>query len=169
MRADTYYTEIDSPLGKLLLRGKSDVLTGVYMENHRRGPADSDSVTRDDARFADARTQFAEYFAGRRVAFDLPLDRTAGTPFQRQVWQALLEIPYGETITYGELARRIGQPAAVRAVGLANGSNPLSVVVPCHRVIGAGGRLVGYGGGLDRKRLLLDLEARSRPGTLFTT
>ena len=93
----------------------------------------------------------------------------AGTPFQRQVWQALLEIPYGETITYGELARRIGQPAAVRAVGLANGSNPLSVVVPCHRVIGAGGKLIGYGGGLDRKRLLLDLEARSRPGTLFTT
>ena len=124
---------------------------------------------RDDARFADARAQFTEYFAGQRTEFDLPLDCATGTEFQRLVWRALCDIPYGETISYGELARRIGQPAAVRAVGLANGRNPLSIVVPCHRVVGTGGKLTGYGGGLDRKRHLLDLEARVRPGALFTT
>ena len=90
-----------------------------------------------------------------------------GSPFQRQVWAALLDIPYGGTITYGELARRIGQPAAVRAVGLANGRNPVSLIVPCHRVVGAGGKLTGYGGGTARKRALLDLEARRREGELF--
>ena len=164
-----YYSEMDSPLGKLRLLGDASVLTGIYMENHLRGPADPAIGTRDDARFADTRAQLAEYFTGERTAFDLPLDRLTGTAFQRQVWQALLGIPYGETISYGELARRIGQPAAVRAVGLANGSNPLSVVVPCHRVVGTGGRLVGYGGGLERKRFLLALEARCHLGPLFTT
>ena len=163
----TFYTETNSPLGRLLLRGTADCLTGIYMENHLRGPADPAVGTRDDTRFADARAQLAEYFDGKRTAFDLPLDRAAGTVFQRQVWRALLDIPYGETITYGELARRIGQPAAVRAVGLANGSNPLSVVVPCHRVVGTGGKLTGYGGGLENKRRLLALEAQHRPGGLF--
>ena len=169
MHPDPFYTEIDSPLGKLLLRGTADALTGLYMEDHRRGPADPAAGTRDDARFADARAQLAEYFDGQRTTFDLPLDQASGSAFQRRVWQALHDIPYGETISYAELARRIGHPAAVRAVGLANGSNPLSVVVPCHRVVGTGGKLTGYGGGLERKRFLLDLEARRRPDTLFTT
>ena len=163
----SYYTEMDSPLGKLLLRGHAGCLTGIHMENHRHGPANPATGTRDDARLADAHAQLAEYFEGRRTAFDLRLDRAAGTVFQRRVWAALLDIPYGETITYGELARRIGHPEAVRAVGLANGRNPLSVVVPCHRVVGAGGKLTGYGGGLDNKRRLLELETRHRPGGLF--
>ncbi len=165
----TFFSEMPTPLGTLLLRGDGTVLTGVYMENHRHGPTDHGGAVRDDTRFAVARAQFTEYFAGQRTEFDLPLDRTTGTAFQRQVWQALGDIPYGETISYGELARRIGQPLAVRAVGLANGHNPLSIVVPCHRVVGTGGKLTGYGGGLDRKRHLLDLEARARPGTLFAT
>ena len=167
MHPITYYTEMDSPLGTIRLRGTPDHLTGVFMENHRHGPTDQHATQRDNTLFANARAQLAEYFAGERTTFDLPLDRTVGTAFQRQVWQALLDIPYGETISYGELARRIGAPAAVRAVGLANGRNPLSIVVPCHRVIGAGGKLTGYGGGMDRKRLLLDLEARRRPGSLW--
>ena len=164
-----YFSEMSTPLGTLLLRGDGTVLTGIFMENHRHGPTDHADAVRDDARFTDARAQFTEYFAGQRTEFDLPLDRATGTAFQRQVWRALGDIPYGETISYGELARRIGQPAAVRAVGLANGRNPLSIVVPCHRVVGTGGKLTGYGGGLDRKRHLLDLEARVRPGALFAT
>ena len=160
-------TEIPSPLGPLVLRGTTRGLTGLYMRDHRHGPMESERAgwPRDDALFADARAQLDEYFAGTRTAFDLPLDHDAlgGTAFQRRVWSALSEIAYGETISYGELARRIGQPAAVRAVGLANGRNPVSIIVPCHRVIGANGTLTGYGGGMDRKRRLLDLEAR-RPG-----
>jgi methylated-DNA-[protein]-cysteine S-methyltransferase len=101
--------------------------------------------------------QLAEYFRGERTEFDLPLD-PKGTGFQRAVWKALLEIPYGETCSYGDLARAIGRPAAVRAVGAANGSNPIAIIIPCHRVIGASGKLVGYGGGLPMKRMLLDLE-----------
>jgi methylated-DNA-[protein]-cysteine S-methyltransferase len=116
------------------------------------------SWTRAEEPFEPVRRQLLEYFAGRRTEFDLRLSM-AGTPFQESVWRALQEIPYGETISYGELARRIGRPADARAVGTANGRNPIAVVVPCHRVIGADGRLVGYGGGLERKRLLLDLEA----------
>ena len=112
------------------------------------------------------RTQLGDYFAGRLTSFDVPM-QLEGTPFQREVWQGLLEIDYGETISYGELARRIGRPRAVRAVGLANGQNPIAVIVPCHRVIGADGTLTGYGGGLDRKRLLLDLEARLLAPAMF--
>ncbi len=157
-----HYTETDSPLGTMLLCGTDDGLTGLYMESHRHGPAEADRAgwQRDDTRFADARVQLAEYFAGTRQTFDLRVDHAAlrGTPFQRRVWNALAEIPFGVTISYGELARRISQPAAVRAVGLANGRNPLSIIVPCHRVIGANGTLTGYGGGTDRKRRLLDLE-----------
>ncbi len=165
-----YYTEIASPLGTIGLRATAHGMTGLYMEEHRHGPdlAERAGWTRDDVPFAQARLQLAEYFAGTRTVFDLALDRDAigGTAFQRRVWAALLEIPYGETISYGELARRIGQPAAVRAVGLANGRNPVSVVVPCHRVIGASGRLTGYGGGMERKSTLLALEARARGGEL---
>jgi methylated-DNA-[protein]-cysteine S-methyltransferase len=108
--------------------------------------------------FAEARTQLTEYFAGRRTVFDLPLEM-AGSPFQRRAWRALQDIPYGETISYGEQARRIDRPADPRAVGQANGRNPIAVIVPCHRVIGADGSLTGYGGGVERKRLLLELEA----------
>jgi methylated-DNA-[protein]-cysteine S-methyltransferase len=115
------------------------------------------AAVRDDEAFAAAREQLAAYFAGERTDFDLPVTAT-GTPFQHEVWQALTEIPYGTTWSYGELARHIGKPAAVRAVGLANGRNHVSIVVPCHRVVGANGSLTGYGGGIERKRFLLDLE-----------
>jgi methylated-DNA-[protein]-cysteine S-methyltransferase len=110
------------------------------------------------ARFPDAEVQLDEYFAGKRTQFDLPL-HPIGTPFQIEVWEALKAIPYGEVRSYGDIAEQIGRPGASRAVGLANGRNPISVIVPCHRVIGASGSLTGYGGGLERKRLLLDLEA----------
>ena len=171
MNTTCYYSEIPSPLGVLSLRGSERGLTGVYMAQHRHGPPDGERAhwQRDDVRFSDARTQLDEYFAGKRTRFDLPLDAggIGGTAFQRRVWTGLSEIAYGETISYGELARRIGQAAAVRAVGLANGRNPVSIIVPCHRVIGANGTLTGYGGGMDRKRLLLDLEARHAPGSLL--
>ena len=117
------------------------------------------------APFPEARAQLEDYFAGRRRTFDLPL-APVGTPFQRRVWEALREIPYGETVSYGVLAARLGQPGAGRAVGLANGQNPISIVIPCHRVIGAGGALTGYGGGLERKRWLLALEGGSEPAQL---
>ena len=160
----SYYTEFVSPIGVLLLRGSTRGLTGLYMEEHLHGPVEQERAgwTRDDARFVKERRQLEEYFAGTRVAFDLPLDlaSTGGTAFQQRVWAALSGIPYGETISYGELARRIGQPAAVRAVGLANGRNPVSIIVPCHRVIGANGALTGFGGGIKRKQVLLELEAR---------
>ena len=166
-----FYTEFSSPFGVFNLRGTAAGLTGVYMEDHRHGPTPEERAAwiRDDARFAAARSQLEEYFQGQRTAFDLPLDLagTGGTSFQRRVWAALGDIPYGATISYGELARRIGQPAAVRAVGLANGRNPLSIIVPCHRVLGTGGALTGYGGGMARKRALLDLEARTSGRTLL--
>ncbi len=171
MTTTHFCTEFPSPVGVVNLRGTAAGLTGVYMEAHRHGPTleERSGWLRDDARFAAARSQLEEYFAGRRTVFDLPLDLagTGGTAFQRRVWAALGDIPYGATISYGELARRIGQPAAVRAVGLANGRNPLSIIVPCHRVVGASGALTGYGGGMTRKRALLDLEARTSGRTLL--
>ncbi|MFE2755231.1 methylated-DNA--[protein]-cysteine S-methyltransferase [Actinosynnema sp. NPDC059335] len=112
---------------------------------------------RADPRLGGVAPQLEEYFAGKRTAFDLPLSM-AGTPFQRTVWDALKEIPHGETMTYGELAARIGRPTASRAVGLANGKNPISIIVPCHRVVGSTGGLTGYGGGIERKRMLLGFE-----------
>jgi methylated-DNA-[protein]-cysteine S-methyltransferase len=152
------YTSLDSPLGELLLVGDGRALHGLYMQEGRTArPVDSDWEAAPE-RFAEARTQLREYFAGRRTAFDLPLE-LSGSPFQRRVWRALQDIPYGETISYGEQARRIGRPADPRAVGQANGRNPIAVIVPCHRVIGADGSLTGYGGGVERKRLLLELEA----------
>ena len=110
------------------------------------------------------RDQLEAYFAGERVEFDVPLDLDEATPFRRSVWSALLEIPYGETVSYGELARRLALPTAARAVGAANGSNPISIIIPCHRVIGSSGDLTGYAGGLERKRYLLRHEADVRPG-----
>ena len=154
----TIFTTEQSPVGEITLVGDGDALTGLYMTEHRHRPPLPEGARRDGAPFADARRQLGEYFAGERTEFDLPLGM-AGSPFQRQVWRALLDIPYGETVSYGELAQRVGRPGAARAVGLANGRNPISIVVPCHRVIGSSGALTGYGGGTERKRFLLDLEA----------
>jgi methylated-DNA-[protein]-cysteine S-methyltransferase len=158
MKASAYFSELPSPIGLITLRASDRGLSGIFLENARHAPQRPADWLRDDVVLADARTQLTEYFAGARTSFSLPLDLTSGTPFQQCVWSALLTIPHGETVSYGEIARRIGQPKAVRAVGLANGRNPISIVVPCHRVIGANGTLTGYGGGLDRKQALLTLE-----------
>lgn len=153
----TYWTDVEhTPIGRLRLTANDDgSLTGVFMETDPREP--EATWVRDDETFEQARQQLSEYFAGERKEFDLDL-APEGTPFQRKVWEALLTIPYGEVRSYGEVAGQIGKPGAARAVGLANGKNPIAVIVPCHRVIGASGSLTGYGGGLERKRTLLDLE-----------
>jgi methylated-DNA-[protein]-cysteine S-methyltransferase len=153
-----HITTVESPIGELTLASDGEALTGLYMTDQRHRPELPHAEGDDDAVLAAAREQLAEYFAGERREFDLPL-KPAGTPFQRAVWEALREIPYGETAGYGELANRLGRPGAARAVGLANGRNPIAIVVPCHRVIGAAGALTGYGGGLERKRYLLELES----------
>ncbi len=151
------YTTVDSPIGELLLTGDGHALTGLHMSGGRFAPVASDDWERDDHGFDDVRAQLAAYFAGELTEFDVPL-AAAGTVFQRSVWRALEEIPYGRTWSYGQLAARVGNVRACRAVGLANGRNPIAIIVPCHRVIGASGTLTGYGGGLERKRQLLDLE-----------
>lgn len=158
------FTEMDSPIGVIQLLGTAQGLTGLYMEKHRHGPEDTAGWERNDELFKTARAQLTDYFAGKLTDFSVPIDREnlGGTAFQRQVWTELEKIPFGVTISYGELAARIGNPKAVRAVGLANGQNPISIIVPCHRVIGANGTLTGYGGGLERKRWLLDLESGTR-------
>jgi len=156
------YTYVDSPIGRLLLSCDGECLTGVYMDVPSKSPREMQGWVQDAnaAPLPATVRQLSEYFAGTRREFDLPL-RLDGTPFQQRVWQSLTEIPYGETWSYGELAKRIGNPNASRAVGLANGSNPIAILVPCHRVIGADGSLTGYGGGLDRKRWLLAHEGVS--------
>lgn len=156
----TCYTYIDSPLGPLRVQGDGDFVTGLFMANHRGWPGVEASWRQADAPFATVRAQLAEYFAGTRRRFEVPL-RLGGTPFQRQVWQELLRIPFGATISYAELARRVGRPAGARAVGHANGRNPVSIIVPCHRVIGADGRLTGYAGGVDKKHWLLAWERQA--------
>lgn len=155
----TYFTRLESPVGTLLLTATETGLTGIVFDGRRARAALGDAARERPSHpvLRRATRQLQEYFAGTRRAFDLPL-APSGTPFQRDVWNALLDIPYGETRSYGEVARRIGRPKAVRAVGAANGANPLPVVVPCHRVIGADGSLTGYGGGIARKRKLLALE-----------
>jgi methylated-DNA-[protein]-cysteine S-methyltransferase len=155
----TTFTITPSPVGPLTLVGEGDQLVGLYFQNVPEAAAPPAAWVRDDRRLRDAAAQLAEYFAGKRRRFDLPL-APRGTPFQQQVWKELQRIPFGETATYGDIARAIGKPAAVRAVGGANHHNPLSIVIPCHRVIGADGSMTGYGGELHRKRLLLELEAR---------
>lgn len=164
-----YTTQIESPIGALTLVSDGVALVGVYMESTRHEPEIDRGWTRDDSArpFPEARRQFGAYFAGDLREFDLPL-AAAGTAFQKTVWGELQKIPYGSTISYGELARRVGNPNASRAVGLANGQNPLSIVIPCHRVIGANGKLVGYGGGLDRKKVLLELEGAVDRHNLFS-
>jgi methylated-DNA-[protein]-cysteine S-methyltransferase len=153
------YSFVPSPIGPLLLTAEGPVLTGLYLNLHKGGPTPQPEWRRTDEPFAQVRRQLDAYFAGYLQTFDLPL-RLAGTPFQARVWQELVRIPLGTTITYAQLAARIGQPGAARAVGHANGRNPISIIVPCHRVIGAGGALGGYGGGLENKRWLLELERR---------
>jgi methylated-DNA-[protein]-cysteine S-methyltransferase len=149
---------MSSPIGELLLVSNGEALTGVYMQDEERGPEAGDGWQRDDVLLEPVREQLHAYFAGRLFEFDLPL-APQGTAFQRRVWHELLGIPFGRTVSYAEIARRLGQPTAVRAVGAANGRNPIAIIVPCHRVIGANGTLVGYGGGLDRKEWLLRHEA----------
>ncbi|MEY9213877.1 methylated-DNA--[protein]-cysteine S-methyltransferase [Thermobifida halotolerans] len=153
------HTVTDSPIGPLTLVAADRALVGLYLAEQRHRPAEEFFGRPDPTPFTEVETQLAEYFAGRRTAFDVPL-APEGTPFQRTVWDALLEIPYGETLSYGQLAERIGNPSASRAVGLANGRNPIGIIVPCHRVVGASGDLTGYGGGLERKKWLLALERR---------
>lgn len=155
----TYYTKYKSPVGELLLISNGEHLTGLYMENSAH-PVEVQSEWIESEHspvFQKTVVQLSEYFNGMLTSFDLPL-KMQGTAFQKKVWAALEEIPYGETISYKKLATRIGNPKASRAVGLANGKNPISIIVPCHRVIGANGDLVGYGGGLRRKAQLLELE-----------
>lgn len=164
------HTVIGSPIGPLTLIAQDGRLAGVFMEVARHEPSEhvrGEAVAPGDEPVLEAAaSQLDAYFAGELTTFDLPLT-LEGTGFQRTVWSALRDIPYGKTISYGELARRIGQPSAFRAVGLANGRNPVSIVVPCHRVIGADGSLTGYGGGMERKRFLLGLEDRVSGRTLL--
>lgn len=155
------YTTYESPIGPLLLAGDESVLRVLWFGKGRRQAGPDPSWSESARAFAEPVRQLKEYFAGKLTAFDLPVD-PGGTTFQSQVWAALQRIPYGETISYLELARRIGNEKAVRAVGLANGANPIAVIIPCHRVIGANGSLVGFGGGLPTKRALLDLERGQR-------
>ncbi|CAM5531863.1 methylated-DNA--[protein]-cysteine S-methyltransferase [Streptomyces aurantiogriseus] len=152
------HTVIDSPYGPLTLVADDGVLCGLYMTEQRHRPPQESFGPRDDTFFGAAEEQLEAYFAGELKEFTLEL-RLHGTPFQRAVWSELRKIPYGETRTYGELAEALGNPTASRAVGLANGKNPVGIIVPCHRVVGASGSLTGYGGGLDRKRRLLNLES----------
>jgi methylated-DNA-[protein]-cysteine S-methyltransferase len=151
------YDEIETPVGSLLVAADDAGLRRIHFPEEGRARRPESGWTRDPRPFARLRQQLEEYFAGRRRAFSLDL-APEGTEFQRETWRALTAIPYGETISYAELARRVGRPNASRAVGAANGRNPLPIVVPCHRVIGADGSLTGFGGGLPVKRALLELE-----------
>jgi len=155
---------IDSPIGPLTLAGRGSALTNLRMVDQTYEPSHA-GWSPDPGAFADAVAQLDAYFAGELVDFDIEIE-LRGTEFQQRVWEALLTIPYGQTRSYGEIAQQIGAPGAARAVGLANGHNPIAIVVPCHRVIGASGSLTGYGGGLDRKRNLLDLETRRASANL---
>lgn len=153
------YRSVPSPVGPLTLAGEGSVLMHLRMADQTHEP-DRSNWESDPEAFGDVAGQLEEYFAGARTEFDVEMD-LIGTEFQRRVWAALQTIPYGQTRSYGEIALQIGSPGASRAVGLANGRNPIAIIVPCHRVIGASGSMTGYGGGLDRKRTLLDLEMKN--------
>ena len=153
----TYHTVLASPVGELTLTSNGEALTGLHFEGHRSALDARDSTRRDEGPFAETRRQLEAYFDSDLTEFTIPLSLN-GTAFQRRVWEELSRIPFGVTISYRELARRVGNPAASRAVGTANGRNPVAIIVPCHRVIAADGTLGGYGGGLDRKTWLLDIE-----------
>jgi methylated-DNA-[protein]-cysteine S-methyltransferase len=157
------FSVLDSPIGDLLLLADDGGLCGLWMERREGGHSIDPAWRRDDDALAEPREQLEAYFAGELRAFDLKL-APRGTPFQQRVWAALCEIPFGETTSYGALATELGRPGAARAVGLANGRNPIAVIVPCHRVIGASGDLTGFGGGLERKRALLAHEAEVLAG-----
>lgn len=158
MKDVTFYDVIESPLGRLSVCGDGRFLTGLFLPEHQGWVGPDPAWQRNDVLFDDVRDQLAEYFAGLRQTFELPL-KLVGTPFQQRVWKLLVQIPFGRTITYVELARRIGRPDAARAAGNANGRNPISIIVPCHRVVGADGSLTGYAGGIEKKRWLLDWES----------
>ena len=165
------HTVIDSVVGSLTLVADEGAIVGLYMNLQRHRPADDDLGDleprgREAEPFKAAADQLDAYFAGELTSFDLPL-APVGSEFQQRVWAALQEIPYGQTESYGELAERIGSPGGARAVGLSNGKNPIGIIIPCHRVVGADGSLTGYGGGLDRKKQLLDLETRVGGAALF--
>jgi methylated-DNA-[protein]-cysteine S-methyltransferase len=153
------YTEIDSPVGQLLLAADDAGLRQVLFVKGKRTVGPDPAWRKDRGPFTDTVRQLRAYFSGELERFSLPL-APEGTPFQLEVWRRLCEIPYGETMSYGDLARRLGNPGASRAVGLANGTNPIPIVIPCHRVIGSNGALTGYGGGLPVKEKLLALERR---------
>lgn len=153
---------IDSPVGELTLVGEGETLAGLYFPGHWTRPDFSTFGQASSTAFPNVVTQLGEYFAGTRTAFDLDLS-PAGNAFQREVWALIDAIPYGETMSYGALAAALTVPSHARAVGTAVGSNPLSVIVPCHRVLGKSGQLTGYAGGLDRKRFLLELEGALQP------
>jgi len=158
-RTVIYTSHIDTPLGGVTMAATDQGLAGLWFDQQRHWPDTTGWQTKDDhPALLDAAAQLRDYFAGRRSHFDMQLDLSHGTVFQQGVWQALLAIPAGETTTYGALSQRVGNPTAVRAVGAAVGRNPISVIVPCHRVLGADGSLTGYAGGLDRKTALLELE-----------
>jgi methylated-DNA-[protein]-cysteine S-methyltransferase len=162
---------IESMLGPLTIVAEDGQIRCLYMDLQRHRPVDDELGEpeprgRDAAPFKAAADQLDAYFEGERTTFDLPL-APLGSEFQQRVWAALQEIPYGQTESYGEVAERIGSPGAARAVGLANGKNPIGILIPCHRVVGANGSLTGYGGGLDRKRQLLDLELAVSGAALF--
>jgi methylated-DNA-[protein]-cysteine S-methyltransferase len=162
------HTMIDSPMGVLTLVAADGILSGAYMEDHLHKPDPATFGPRVSAGFEEAAEQLEEYFAGQRRGFTLRMG-LGGTDFQRRIWQTVATIPYGQTWTYAQLADAVGRRDRIRAVGAANGRNPIAVVVPCHRVVGSDGRLTGYAGGLARKRFLLDLErpAGPRQGRLF--
>jgi methylated-DNA-[protein]-cysteine S-methyltransferase len=159
-----HFRTIDSPVGPLTLAGRNGTLAHLRMVDQTHEPSRA-NWEQDEEVFPDAVEQLGAYFAGELTSFELDLE-LAGTEFQRRVWAALQTIPYGETRSYGEIALQIGAPGAFRAVGLANGRNPIGIIVPCHRVIGSSGSLTGYGGGLDRKRALLDLEKSRKQAAL---
>ncbi|MFD3312227.1 methylated-DNA--[protein]-cysteine S-methyltransferase [Streptomyces sp. NPDC058694] len=160
------HTVIDSPYGPLTLVATDGVLSGLYMTDQRHRPPEETFGDPDDTPFTGTIDELRAYFAGELKEFTVQL-HLDGTPFQRSVWEQLQRIPYGETRSYGELADALGNPNASRAVGLANGKNPLGIIVPCHRVVGANGNLTGYGGGLERKRQLLDFERGEADAALF--
>lgn len=162
------YCEISTPVGRLRLAGDEEGLRGISFQNRFRPVEIAEDPERAREPFREVIAQLEGYFVRQRFGFDLPL-APEGTPFQREVWSALLAIPYGETVSYGELARRLGRSNASRAVGAANGRNPIPIIIPCHRVIGADGSLTGFGGGLPIKRRLLELEAGGRRALIRDT
>lgn len=161
-----HWTMPDTPVGELTVVAEGEAVIGVYMSEHRDAGLERGAAVQHDDLLQEAAGQLDDYFAGKIQEFQIPT-QASGTDFQMQVWAELSRIPYGSTISYGELASRVGRPRAVRAVGAANGRNPLSILVPCHRVVGADGSLTGYGGGVPNKRALLALEGALAGSALF--